>query len=202
VVMKLLVTGVRETLHALEELPKRVGHKHLRIAMNAGGGILKRSAESHVPTETGLLRKSLGVKVKIPDASFNAKHHGKPAYAVIGPRRNFVRASITGKQGKPQLLTDRKALKRVLGGGKVKTRNPARYAHLVHGGTKSHAVNAVRARVLSNGTQTFGRRVVVSAKPNRFLERAVQSAGSPAKAKVFSKLQEGILSEARQLANV
>jgi hypothetical protein len=198
--MKIELKGVKQAMKALEELPRRIAHKHLRIALNAGGGILKRTAESQVPASTGLLKKSLGVKVKIPDASFNIKHHGKAAYVVIGPRRNFVRASAN-KNGKTALLSDKKALKRVLGGGKVKTRNPARYAHLVHGGTKSHSVSVKAARVLSNGMQTFGRRVTIRAKPNQFLTRTVAMSGAAAQAKTISKLHEGVLSEAKQLTN-
>jgi hypothetical protein len=198
--IRMELKGVPQAMAALSELPRRVGFKHLRIALNAGGGILKQSAMSHAPSKTGLLRKSIGVKVKIPDASFNVKHHGKAAYIVIGPRRGFVRASINNA-GAAKLLSDRKALKRVLGGGRVNTRNPARYAHLVHGGTKLHQVSVKRARVLSDGLNTFGRRAMVRAKPNQFLQRAVASSGAAAQAKIISKLHEGIMSEARQLAN-
>jgi hypothetical protein len=191
--IRMELKGVPQALAALSELPRRVGFRHLRIALNAGGGILKQSAMSHAPSKTGLLRKSIGVKVKIPDASFNVKHHGKAAYIVIGPRRGFVRASINNA-GAAKWLS-------VLGGGRVNTRNPARYAHLVHGGTKLHQVSVKRARVLSDGLNTFGRRAMVRAKPNQFLQRAVASSGAAAQAKIISKLHEGIMSEARQLAN-
>lgn len=199
--LKFEVKGLPQALAALRELPRRVGFKHMRIALNAGGGVLKRAAEANVPKETGLLKKSLGVKVKIPDASFNTRHHGKPAYVLIGPRRNFVRASIGGNKGKTKLLSDKKALKRVLGGGKVNVRNPARYAHLVEGGTRLHAVNAKNAKVLSNGSQMFGRRAMVKAKPNAFLRRAVNSSGIVAQTKILQKLREGVLSEALALTN-
>lgn len=198
-VMKITLTGVKEAMAAFENVPPRVAQRHLRIALNAAGGILKKAAEGQVPSATGLLKKSLGVKVKIPDASFNIKHHGKPAYVVIGPRRGFVRASVN-KSGVASLLSDRKALKRVLGGGKVNTRNPARYAHLVHGGTQSHVVAVRNARVLSNGAMTFGRRVTIKAKPNRFLDRAASQAGPAATTKMLTKLREGFLQEA-QLAS-
>lgn len=49
---------------------------------------------------------------------------------MVGPDRRTVRATVI-KGGQVKLLTDRKATARVLGGGKVRTRKPSRYAHLV-----------------------------------------------------------------------
>lgn len=191
--------GVPEAIIAMRELPRRVQLRHLRIALNAGGGILKSTAQSLVPASTGLLKKSLGVKVKIPDASYNSAHHGKPAYVVIGPRRRFVRAAVV-KAGKTRLLGDKTALKRVLGGGKVQVRSPSRYAHLVERGTRSHSVVAKNAKVLSNGTSFFGTRATVQANPKSFLRRAVSISGAAAQNKVIAKLHEGIESEAAALS--
>lgn len=196
-VMKLF--GVKETMHAMRHIPRQVQFRHLRIAMNAGGGIMKRSAEGYVPTETKLLKKALAVKVKIPDASYNRAHHGKPAYVVIGPRRNFVRASVRAASGKSRLLSDKKAFSRVMGGGRVSVRNPARYAHLAHGGTKSHVVSAKRVTKLSDGNRIFGSSVTVKARANPFLSKAVAASGAQAQAKIVNKLHEGVLDEARKL---
>ena len=197
VVMKLF--GVKETQHAMRHVPRQVQFRHLRIGMNAGCGILKRSAQGYINDETGLLSKSLSVKVKIPDASHNRAHHGKPAYGVIGPKRNFVRASVRAASGKSRLLSDKKAFNRVMGGGRVSVRNPARYAHLVHGGTKSHVVSAKRVKKLSDGRTIFGSSVTVRAKPNRFLSKAVASSGAAAQAKVVSKLHEGLIEESQKM---
>jgi hypothetical protein len=193
--------GVPEAIHAMRELPRRVRIRHLRIALNAGGGVLKSAATSLVPTQFGVLKKSLGVKVTIPDASYNAAHHGRPAYVVVGPRRRFARAFVSSKSG-PKLLSDKKALKRVLGGGKVNARVPSRYAHLVEFGTKKHLVAATRGRVLSDGANTFGRKATVGARPKSFLRRAVTIAGAAAQNKVIAKLHEGIKSEAAALSRV
>ncbi len=107
-------------------LPRRVGLRVFRIALNAWGGTVRNFAKSKARRETGLLQKSLKVKVKIPDASYNTAHHGKPAYVIVGPARDVVGPVANGK-----LLSIRKATKRVLSGGRVKTRRPSRYAHLV-----------------------------------------------------------------------
>lgn len=128
------VYGIPETLKAFDELPKRMRVKHLRIALNAAAGLIRDAAKARVRRESGLLAASLKTKVAIPDASYNVKHHGKPAYAVIGPARNVVGPVLNGK-----VLSVRKATKHVLSGGKVETRRPSRYAHLIergHGGPR------------------------------------------------------------------
>ncbi len=127
----------RQLMHNLSELPRRVGLKVFRIALNAWGGVVRDVAKSMARKETGLLKKSLIVKAKIPDASYNVKHHGKPAYVIVGPSRHVVGPVVIGAGGRANLLTIRKATKFVLGGGKVLTRRPSRYAHLIergHGG--------------------------------------------------------------------
>lgn len=91
---------VAYALHALNELPRAVAHKHLRIGLNAWGGEVKNILGFTAPRDTGLLRKSFGVKVKIPDASFNTKHHGKPAYVLVGPKRRSGRMMRRSNRGK------------------------------------------------------------------------------------------------------
>ncbi len=110
----------------LVELPRRVGLRVYRIALNAWGGVVKPIQVARARRQTGLLAKSPRVKVVIPDASYNAKHHGKPAYVMVGPSRDVVAPVVRGKK-----VSIRKATKTVLGGGRVQTRRPSRYAHLV-----------------------------------------------------------------------
>jgi len=192
--------GVREALLAFRELPRRVGFKWLRIALNAGGGIIRDRAASIVRRSTGLLAKSLGVKVTIPDSSFNSTHQGKPAYAVIGPKRKSGRLlKITAKgllkghgkaqsflsaerkrlkqEGKlPPLQRERAAVKSALKqfAGSI-YRSPSRYAHLIEKGTKH-------------------------SKAFPFLAPAVAQTKDQVLAKVEAKLSEGIELEARALA--
>lgn len=121
--------SARQLVGNLNKLPRRVATKHLRIGLSAAGGVAKGVASSRAAKETGLLGKSMAVKVTIPDASFNKAHHGRPARVMVGPSRTVVRAAIHGRKG-TKLLSDRKAAKRVLSGGKVQVRKPSRYAHL------------------------------------------------------------------------
>lgn len=118
--------SVKRLVSNLERLPRRVGIKHLRIGLNAWGGVVRDIARQNVLKRTRLLDKALIVKVTIPDASRNVAHHGKPARVMVGPGRRFVQARLGGKR-----LTDRKAVKAVLSGKKVRVQKATRYAHLV-----------------------------------------------------------------------
>jgi hypothetical protein len=84
----LRVGGVQDTLNAFRDLPRAIRNRHMRIAMNAGAGVIRDTAVANAPKQSGLLKKSLKVKVRVPDASYNVAHHGRPAYAVIGPVRH------------------------------------------------------------------------------------------------------------------
>lgn len=177
--------GLPQAVRALEELPRRLQNKHTRIALNAAGGVLKKTAVANVPKQSGLLGRSMGVKVKVPAASFNPKHRSKPAYAVIGPRRGFL-APVAKINGKVKKLSIRAATKRVVSGaGKVFARNPARYAHLVH-----NPHNVVR-----------GGKIVGRTKGHPFLTVAVRTSGQQALAKAEQKLRDGLEIERRALVN-
>lgn len=191
------IYGVPEAIGAFDELPRRVQFRHLRIALNAGGGIISKRYAALAHRQTGLLAKSIGVKVKIPDASFNARHHGKPAYASIGVKRRAGRIMRINKQGKlkgfgiaqkllkserarlqkegtlPPLQRERAAVKVVLDKHQDAVfRSPSRYAHLA-------------------GPQRKGAEILAA---------AVSQTKNQAAAKVIEKLQQGLESEARSLA--
>lgn len=188
----LRVGGVQDTINAFRDLPRSIRNRHMRIAMNAGAGVIRDAAVANAPKETGLLKKSLKIKVRVPDASYNVAHHGRPAYAVIGPSRYVVGPTIR-KGGKPKLLTIRRAVKYVLGGGKVQTRSPSRYAHLVERGTRKHNIRPASGKLLSDGNTVFGPLVYhPGTKGQSFLARAVRSSGAVAQNKVIAKLKDGI----------
>lgn len=114
----------------LAQVPRRVALRHVRIGLNAWGGVVRDKARQNVLEETRLLKKSLAVKVTIPDASRNTKHHGRPARVQVGPSRRTV-APFYRRPGKDRTISLRAATKRALAGKKVLVRKPTRYAHLV-----------------------------------------------------------------------
>lgn len=191
------VFGVPEALRAFEQLPARVRFKHLRIGLNAGGGIIRDRYASLAHRETGLLSKSIGVRVSIPDSSYNKAHHGKPAYAVVGVKRKAGRMMRMNKKAKLKgfgvaqrdLVAERKRLNKE---GKLSPlrreaaavkavlaknvgavyRNPSRYAHLA-------------------GPRRKGADVLAA---------AVRSSKAQAGAKIIDKLRQGLETEAHALS--
>jgi len=167
----------RRLLSNLALLPRRVGILVVRKAMFAWGGVVKPVMQAVVKRgPTKALSKSLKVDVVIPDASYNIKHHGKPARVGVGPSTRAIAfsASIGGKEKK---LSNRKAREHFAGGGKVRISRPSRYAHLVEKGIagKGHVA------------------------PNPFTA-AGQAVGNTAGfAKFQNKLSEGIAAEAAKL---
>lgn len=191
------VHGVPQALRTFEELPRRIRFKHLRIALNAGGGVIKNQYVAIAHRQTGLLAKSIAVKVAIPDASFNRQHHGRPAYAVIGTKRKAGRMMRLNKRNvlkgfgaaQKELVAERKrlasdgkltprkreaaAVKAVLDKHKDAVfRNPSRYAHLA-------GPNRKGAEVLS---------------------AAVRATKDAAGARIIEKLQQGLQTEAAALS--
>jgi hypothetical protein len=117
----------------LKELPRRVGLRVLRIALNAWGGEVKAVAQSRVKRVSGLLYKSLTVKVKIPAASFNTAHQSKPAYVMIGPSRS-VSGLVRSVAGERKGVTLARLQKTGFRGNLVRRVRPSRYAHFVEKG--------------------------------------------------------------------
>lgn len=110
--------SLSRTLDALTEFPKALRRKHYRIALSAGGGVFKRLVLPLVPEETGLLRRSMGVKVVIPN------NPNKAAVSITGPRRGFKRAVYRTAKGLLRTAGKKRAVTA------KKFRNPTRYAHL------------------------------------------------------------------------
>lgn len=161
------VFGVNDCLAAFRELPRVVRGRGMKIGLNAAGGIIRDAAVANVPADTGLLRKSIKVDVKVPDLSYNTAHHGRPARAKIGPSTRVIGVKSYTKAGK-----QRKGFKtvRLKQGATFRStaRRPARYAHIVEKGTKR------------------------GMPASRFLARAVASAGEAAKAKCVEKIRQAI----------
>ena len=128
--------SAKKLAHNLTELPRRVAIKHLRIGLNAWGGVVRDEARRRVRKATKLLDKSLSVKVTIPDASRNAAHHGKPARAMVGANRKVKRPVVRKRGGGFRAITEKRAANIRADGGNVnRYQKPSRYAHLVEAKT-------------------------------------------------------------------
>lgn len=189
------VYGVEDALSAFNELPATVQNQGWRVALNAGGGVIRDAMAANARKESGLLRRSLKVKVTVPNASFNKAHHGKPAYAVIGASRNVVGLATFSRSGARRNIKAVR-VRRVKGVGdffaksglRVATnlRRPSRYAHLMERGAKAHVIKKRNGRELAKPIAHPG------VKATRFMARAVASHGEAAKAKVVVKIKDAI----------
>lgn len=120
------VEGLGEALRALDSLANAARNRIVRQAVTAGARVIARKAKALAPRELGLLKKSIGQKVKV------YRNTGTAA-AVIGPRHGFRKPAVR-KKGKWRPAA-------VHPGGEA---DPAFYAHLVELGTAPHRVGGRR----------------------------------------------------------
>jgi HK97 gp10 family phage protein len=163
--------GLGEVLAKLNEVERKVRTKILRDALGEAARLILRSAKAKVPRgETGLLRRSLGIKMKVYRKS-------GAVVALVGPRTGF-RKSKGGRV--------RTALGDKFAAAGVK---PHLYAHLVEKGRR--AVTVQTAKVLSDGSVIFGRRVAaVPARP--FLRPAFDENKAAAETLIRVRIREGL----------
>jgi HK97 gp10 family phage protein len=125
----------------------KAANKIVKKAMGEAGKIILKEAKGGIPRESGLLKKSMGRKVKV--------YRGSGAVvAIVGPRTGFVQ------------IVDVKGL----GGIRHSVlRDPTKYAHLVEGGTKPHSLQK-----RGGGGQRRGPQTHPGARPHPFLGRAIK----------------------------
>lgn len=108
------VTGIKEVARDIAALDKRIRNRVLKRSVDAGAKVFRTGLKASAPVESGLLRKSLGIKGKI--------YRSNGIYvAVIGPRSGFkqevkIKRSVAGQRKKKIVL---------------QVRDPIKYAHLV-----------------------------------------------------------------------
>ncbi len=110
------VQGARAVYAALTKAAKKIQRDGSRKAVNAGSKIVLKAMKAEVRVVSGLLRKSLGRKVK-------AYRDAGVAVGIVGPRtKQFKTLLGTRKKGK--------------NAGKPYYANPTQYAHLVDQGSR------------------------------------------------------------------
>ncbi len=112
------IDGLPGLLRSLEGLQDKLRKKTLKDAIGAASKVVLWEARRRAPRGSGLLRKSLGRKVKV-------YRNSGVVVGIIGPRTGFkiqVGVRIRGKNA-----------------GKPIYANPTQYAHLVELGTRRSA---------------------------------------------------------------
>lgn len=146
-----------EALKALKDLPRKLKKKAIRQVANAGAKKLKWAARKLVPIRHGLLKKSLGQKVKVYPSGV--------AVGMVGAREGFKQQVGVRKQdSRPGARYPKKA-------GDPVYANPTKYLHLVELGTRRGAkARHFLRRALD---QSVG---AVRAEAVEILDRAVKEA--------------------------
>lgn len=85
------IGGTQELARALQDLAGKARNQAARKAATAGGQVVLREARRLAPKELGLLKKSLGKKVKVYSSGVGV--------AIIGPRAGF-RQQVIRRKGK------------------------------------------------------------------------------------------------------
>lgn len=135
------IDGLDAVLRRLDDLPKKLRNKHLKKAITAAARTILQAAKARCPRDLGILRKSLGQKVKV-------YRHSGAVLAVVGARKGFRLPAIR-KKGKwapaavqPSGFAD-----------------PTKYLHLVElGTTRSREVRFLRD-ALRSATPSVGAKV-------------------------------------------
>lgn len=111
------IEGADQVVSALQDLEKKVRKKALRAAVSKAGSIILKRAKQLAPKDSGLLKKSLGRKVKVYPSGV--------AVAIVGPRKGF-RQDATRRKGKWAAVST--------------IADPTKYGHLVELGTAPHTL--------------------------------------------------------------
>jgi HK97 gp10 family phage protein len=173
--------AIKGTFTGLDDVFKRLGHLNrtvrnriLRAAINEATKPLLDDAKQRAPRQSGLLRKSLGRKVKTYRAS-------GVVVAIIGPR------------SKPSFKRQVTVRDKRTGKTRSEYRNPVKYAHLQEQGRK--AVRVKRGRVLGRKGVYFGKQAA-AALPRPFLRPAFAAGKARAEQTMRRRILEEVLKEA------
>lgn len=120
------VVGLEDARRNFQRLGEAIQRKHMRIAFNAGGGVIKRDAVPRIKKRTGLLRKSQAVRVVNSRRGWSA---------VIGASRKAKGRLSRTKAGKLRATRITGNPLRVMG---EKIIRPSRYSHLAE--AKHHSL--------------------------------------------------------------
>lgn len=163
---KVSILGMNAVIDAFRELTGDKANAKMVAAMRFALKPLRESVKAHAPIKRkgetrGLLKKSIGVKVKMV-----GRRGRKQVIGMVGPKM---------------------ATKLVIGQGReIK---PYKYAHFVERGTKPHSLKARNPKGFAGATEARGGQHPGSAaKP--FLEPALKATGNQIFARFAEKIKE------------
>lgn len=199
--VRVKIEGLAPLLAKLDGLKRAVQKTAIRRAVDQAGKVVLDAAKAAVPTNTGLLKKSLGRKVVIGRRS-------GVAIAIVGPRTGFkvihteARFNKKGEALKTQTgftMSGRKTKgKKVilkLGSRSPLMSNPTRYAHLVEYGRSR--VLPQTALVLSMPGIGF-RPEAAPVQGTKFLENSLNRSKAAIVAAMSKAIDEALIKAAKK----
>jgi hypothetical protein len=186
---KMQLTGDKELLRLFEELPAAAQNRVLKPLLRSAGAQIALLERGEAPTQSGLLKTSLGAST--------LRSYSSTLFITAGVRQGFRRA-VQGTNYRGGFA------RKIRYFGKQKSadypelpvQDPVRYLHLVTGGKK--ALSATNKKVLFDARtgKFFGRSVAAQA-PNDFIERAFGEAKAVVADRIASEAADKILAEAK-----
>jgi hypothetical protein len=168
------VTGTEQTARHLRALGVKLARGPVRDGVGEAVRLVNRAAKAVVPVETGALKKALGHKT-------GAFKNNLGYWGLVGARKDAK-----------ELVTRRRfafyAVRRSSWSRRPRAVVPAKYLHLVIGGTAPHAVGAGSS--LRKGIQHGLRHP--GAKANPFLPAAARTTEGAAREAVLRRLRRAV----------
>lgn len=117
------LTNGDQVARLLRQIPPKLQKFAMHKAISAGAGVVKRRAIADAPAQSGLLRKSLGVR------RVRTRDRWTVSYRVQ-PRKGFKRPVMRGPGGARKIVGQKRGAKLVARNpASVEYRYPAMYAH-------------------------------------------------------------------------
>lgn len=206
------VEGAKELERMLAGWKPSARRRIVRPGVRKAASIVSKAAKARAPVGSGLLKKSIGVKMRT--------YRDGTVVGVVGPRHGFKRA-VSGSGRSRTIVTKKNVSEFHNSLVRVRAQNPVKYAHLVHGGTQPHAIGKgsqiVRSRVegsavavsksgaryrrtirsTSAGTQTG--RMHPGTRANPFLRDAFTTTRAAQQRAIREAVGKGVTKEAQRL---
>lgn len=171
-------TSVLESLAGLQK--DSAQYRVLSRGVRSYASVVNKEVKSLVPKRSGLLQRSIGVK-NLPRRVLRRKHF---ALSLVGPRVGYKASTNahTGWSKRPRLS------------------DPAKYAHLLDGGTVQHKISGVRRNARNGRLYRFSvQHPGISA--SRFMDRALIRTRVPAGHAMARSMERALDSEAKRRSN-
>ena len=126
------ITGAREIRDALRKLPKELQRAAEKAVLRAGAQPIAKAAKARAPKDSGLLKKSIGLRVATVKGETSAR---------VGPRTG-MKQQVTRKRPNGKTYTE--------------TADPNKYSHLVElGSSRAPAKPFIRPAVDAAASDTL-----------------------------------------------